>query len=54
MLFRSVLGGNQSDCVCLKAYPKRGYLTDTVESGAPVSELYELLGYRWPIGARGG
>jgi uncharacterized protein (TIGR02594 family) len=43
-----VLGGNQSDCVCLKAYPKRGYLTDTVASGAPVRELYELLGYRWP------
>jgi uncharacterized protein (TIGR02594 family) len=46
-----VLGGNQSDCVCLKAYPKRGYLTDTVEAGAPVRELYELLDYRWPDSA---
>jgi uncharacterized protein (TIGR02594 family) len=46
-----VLGGNQSDCVCLKAYPKRGYLTDTVEAGGPVRELYELLGYRWPASA---
>ncbi len=46
-----VLGGNQSDCVCLKTYPKRGYLTDTVDSGTPVRELYELLGYRWPIPA---
>ncbi|HEX8481437.1 MAG TPA: TIGR02594 family protein [Allosphingosinicella sp.] len=43
-----VLGGNQSDCVCLKAYPKLGYLTDTVTSAGPVSELYELIGYRWP------
>ncbi|MGZ8286880.1 MAG: TIGR02594 family protein [Allosphingosinicella sp.] len=43
-----VLGGNQSDRVCLKAYPKRGYLTDTVDSAAPVRELYELIGYRWP------
>ena len=48
-----VLGGNQSDCVCLKAYPKRGYLTDTVDKGAPVRELYELLGYRWPVQAGG-
>jgi uncharacterized protein (TIGR02594 family) len=47
-----VLGGNQSDCVCLKSYPKHGFLTDTVDSGAPVSELYELLGYRWPKPAR--
>lgn len=46
-----VLGGNQSDSVSLKAYPKRGYLTDTVQSGAPVRELYELLGYRWPRAA---
>ena len=46
-----VLGGNQSDCVCLKVYPKRGYLTDTVQAGAPVRELYELLGYRWPASA---
>lgn len=44
-----VLGGNQSDCICTKAYPKRGYLTDTVEAGGPVRELYELLGYRWPV-----
>ena len=43
-----VLGGNQSDCVCLKTYPKRGYLTDTVEGREPVRELYELIGYRWP------
>lgn len=44
-----VLGGNQSDRVCLKAYPKRGFLTDSVDSAAPpVRELYELLGYRWP------
>ena len=43
-----VLGGNQSDRVCTKAYPKRGYLADTVEGGGPVRELYELLGYRWP------
>jgi uncharacterized protein (TIGR02594 family) len=43
-----VLGGNQSDCVCIKAYPKRGFLTDTVDSAAPVRELYELTGYRWP------
>ncbi|MGA9581433.1 MAG: TIGR02594 family protein [Allosphingosinicella sp.] len=46
-----VLGGNQSDRVCLKAYPKRGYLTDTVDSAAPVRELYELIGYRWPVAA---
>jgi uncharacterized protein (TIGR02594 family) len=44
-----VLGGNQSDSVCIKAYPKRGYLTDRVTSAGPVRELYELLGYRWPI-----
>jgi uncharacterized protein (TIGR02594 family) len=44
-----VLGGNQSDSVCLKAYPKSGYLTDTVTSAGPVRELYELLGYRWPL-----
>ncbi|MET1112153.1 MAG: hypothetical protein ABWX67_11565, partial [Allosphingosinicella sp.] len=43
-----VLGGNQSDSVSLKTYPKRGYLTDTVVSGESVRELYELLGYRWP------
>jgi uncharacterized protein (TIGR02594 family) len=43
-----VLGGNQSDSVSLKTYPKLGYLADTVASGAPVKELYELLGYRWP------
>ncbi|HEX9964380.1 MAG TPA: TIGR02594 family protein [Allosphingosinicella sp.] len=43
-----VLGGNQSDCVCTKEYPKRGYLTDTVSSAAPARELYELIGYRWP------
>jgi uncharacterized protein (TIGR02594 family) len=43
-----VLGGNQSDSVSLKTYPKRGYLTDTVQAGPPVRELYELLGYRWP------
>jgi uncharacterized protein (TIGR02594 family) len=43
-----VLGGNQSDCVCVKAYPKHGYLTDTADSAAPVRELYELIGYRWP------
>jgi uncharacterized protein (TIGR02594 family) len=43
-----VLGGNQCDSVCLKAYPKLGYLTDTVTSAGPVRELYELLGYRWP------
>lgn len=43
-----VLGGNQSDSVCLKAYPKRGCLTDTVVSDEPARELYELLGYRWP------
>ena len=48
-----VLGGNQSDCVCLKAYPKHGYLTDTVGSGGPVRELYELIGYRWPAPAGG-
>lgn len=48
-----VLGGNQSDRVCIKAYPKRGYLTDTVDSGAPVRELYELIGYRWPSSASG-
>jgi uncharacterized protein (TIGR02594 family) len=47
-----VLGGNQSDSVSLKAYPKRGYLTDTVRAGAPVRELYELLGYRWPSDPR--
>jgi hypothetical protein len=46
-----VLGGNQSDKVCIKAYPKRGYLADTVDSAAPASELYELIGYRWPRGA---
>jgi uncharacterized protein (TIGR02594 family) len=46
-----VLGGNQSDSVSLKAYPKRGYLTDTVQSGAPARELYELIGYRWPASA---
>jgi uncharacterized protein (TIGR02594 family) len=46
-----VLGGNQSDRVCLKAYPKHGYLTDTVGSAGPVRELYELIGYRWPQGA---
>jgi len=46
-----VLGGNQSDCVCLKSYPKLGYLTDTVDSREPVSELYELIGYRWPAPA---
>jgi uncharacterized protein (TIGR02594 family) len=45
-----VLGGNQSDCVCTKAYPKKGFLTDTVQSPAPVRELYELIGYRWPRG----
>jgi uncharacterized protein (TIGR02594 family) len=49
-----VLGGNQSDCVCLKTYPKHGYLTDTVTSTGPVRELYELIGYRWPVGCRGG
>jgi uncharacterized protein (TIGR02594 family) len=43
-----VLGGNQSDRVCLKTYPKRGYLTDRVASAEPVRELYELIGYRWP------
>jgi uncharacterized protein (TIGR02594 family) len=43
-----VLGGNQCDSVCIKVYPKRGYLTDTVASATPVRELYELLGYRWP------
>jgi len=43
-----VLGGNQCDSVCIKAYPKFGYLTDTVASTSPVRELYELLGYRWP------
>lgn len=43
-----VLGGNQSDSVSLKAYPKCGWLTDTVVAGQPVRELYELLGYRWP------
>lgn len=43
-----VLGGNQSDRVCLKTYPKHGYLTDTVDSCTPVRELYELFGYRWP------
>jgi len=48
-----VLGGNQSDSVCVKAYPKHGYLTDTVDSTAPVSELYELLGYRWPSAGGG-
>lgn len=45
-----VLGGNQSDCVCTKTYPKRGYLTDTTDSAGPARELYELIGYRWPIG----
>jgi hypothetical protein len=49
-----VLGGNQSDCVCVKAYPKRGYLTDAVDSAAPVRELYELIGYRWPSSSEGG
>lgn len=48
-----VLGGNQSDSVCLKAYPKTGYLSDTVRSGAAVRELYELIGYRWPSPAGG-
>jgi uncharacterized protein (TIGR02594 family) len=43
-----VLGGNQSDRVCFKTYPKRGYLTDTVSPGGPTRELYELIGYRWP------
>jgi uncharacterized protein (TIGR02594 family) len=43
-----VLGGNQSDSVSLKTYPKCGYLTDTVASGTSTRELYELLGYRWP------
>ncbi len=47
-----VLGGNQSDCVCLKAYPKLGYLTDTADSSAPVRELYELIGYRWPAATK--
>ena len=45
-----VLGGNQSDRVCLKTYPKHGYLTDTVDSALPVRELSELIGYRWPAG----
>ena len=49
-----VLGGNQSDRVCLKAYPKRGYLTDSVDSAAPVRELYALIGYRWPGSDRDG
>ena len=48
-----VLGGNQSDRVCLKTYPKHGYLADTVDSAAPVRELYELIGYRWPSAAGG-
>lgn len=48
-----VLGGNQSDCVCLKTYPKRGYLADTVGSAVAVRELYELIGYRWPVRASG-
>ena len=47
-----VLGGNQDDSVSLKAYPKLGYLTDTVSPGGPVRELYELLGCRWPRGWR--
>lgn len=49
-----VLGGNQSDRVCLKAYPKLGYLADTVDSATPVRELYELIGYRWPVNVGGG
>ncbi|HYI39208.1 MAG TPA: TIGR02594 family protein [Allosphingosinicella sp.] len=49
-----VLGGNQADSVCLKTYPKLGYLTDTVSPGGPVSELYELIGYRWPTPVVGG
>ena len=48
-----VLGGNQSDRVCLKSYPKHGYLTDTVEGATPVRELYELIGYRWPAEQEG-
>ncbi len=48
-----VLGGNQCDSVCLKVYPKRGYLTDTVTSAVPVRELYELLGCRWPASTSG-
>ncbi|HEX9946172.1 MAG TPA: TIGR02594 family protein [Allosphingosinicella sp.] len=47
-----VLGGNQSDSVSLKTYPKRGYLTDTVTSAGAVRELYELLGCRWPASGR--
>jgi uncharacterized protein (TIGR02594 family) len=43
-----VLGGNQSDKVCIKTYPKHGFLTDTVDTPTPVRELYELIGYRWP------
>jgi uncharacterized protein (TIGR02594 family) len=43
-----VLGGNQCDCVCMKAYPKYGHLADTADSATPVRELYELIGYRWP------
>jgi uncharacterized protein (TIGR02594 family) len=46
-----VLGGNQSDCVCTKEYPRHGYLTDRVDGAAPVSELYELIGFRWPSAA---
>ena len=37
-----MLGGNQNDRVSLKTYPKRGYLTDTVEQAEPLRELYEL------------
>lgn len=44
-----VLGGNQNDSVSLKAYPKHGTLTDTVSPGGPALELYELIGYRWPV-----
>lgn len=43
-----VLGGNQADSVCIRCYPKYGYLADTAGPGGPVRELYELLGYRWP------
>lgn len=46
-----VLGGNQSDCVCTKTYPKHGFVTDTVASAAPARELYALIGYRWPVRA---
>lgn len=46
-----VLGGNQRDCICRRAYPRIGFLTDSDGQAGQVREKYELIGFRRPAPA---